>query len=263
MTAAHAAESALPSTRLPNGLELFHLNAGETRALYQEIFEDRCYLQHGIRLVPGAVILDVGANIGMSSLFFAAHAPGCQIHCFEPVPAIFEVLEANIARHGLPARAHALAMAGAAGERELLFYPNNSVMSGLHVSPDEDAAVTSRFMLNSGFELDELAYFLETKFHHQRLRCRTTAFSEFCQAEGIERVDLLKIDVEKAEWEVLQGVQAADWRRIRQVVVEVHDANGRLRDIRALLGAQGFRVEVGASALLAGTGLHDVYATRD
>jgi len=34
-----------------------------------EIFEDQCYLRHGIRLQDGATVVDIGANIGLFSLF--------------------------------------------------------------------------------------------------------------------------------------------------------------------------------------------------
>ena len=53
---------------LPNGLEIVHLNRYETDYLYQEIFEDQCYLRHGIRLRDGATVVDIGANIGLFSL---------------------------------------------------------------------------------------------------------------------------------------------------------------------------------------------------
>jgi hypothetical protein len=39
--------------------------------LYDEQYSDRCYLQHGVSLAPGATVIDVGANIGMFSMFAA------------------------------------------------------------------------------------------------------------------------------------------------------------------------------------------------
>ncbi|MGH8689267.1 MAG: polyketide synthase dehydratase domain-containing protein, partial [Burkholderiales bacterium] len=54
---------------LPNGLEIVHLNRYETDYLYQEVFEDQSYLKHGIALPDGATVLDIGANIGLFSLF--------------------------------------------------------------------------------------------------------------------------------------------------------------------------------------------------
>ena len=35
---------------LPNGLQIVHLNQYETDYVFKEIFEDQCYLRHGIRL---------------------------------------------------------------------------------------------------------------------------------------------------------------------------------------------------------------------
>jgi cyclopropane fatty-acyl-phospholipid synthase-like methyltransferase len=39
--------------------------------LYDEQYRERCYLQHGVCLGPGATVIDVGANIGMFSMFAA------------------------------------------------------------------------------------------------------------------------------------------------------------------------------------------------
>ena len=47
-------------------------------------------------------------------------------------------------------------------------------------------------------------------------------------------------DVEGLESEVLQGVGAAAWPRVRQVAAEVHDAGGRAAAVEALLRSAGF-----------------------
>ena len=63
-------------------------------------------------------------------------------------------------------------------------------------------------------------------------------------------VDLLKIDVEGAELEVMEGLDDADWRRVRQTVIEVQDLDGRLDAVRGILDAQGFEVTVERAANL-------------
>ena len=52
--------------------------------------------------------------------------------------------------------------------------------------------------------------------------------SEVLAEEGLERIDLLKVDVEKSEQEVLAGIREEDWEKIKQVVLEVHDREGSL-----------------------------------
>jgi hypothetical protein len=48
---------------------------------------------------------------------------------------------------------------------------------------------------------------------------------------AFRRVDLLKIDVERAELEVLNGIEQSDWSKIKQVVMEVHDTDKRLEKV--------------------------------
>ena len=83
-------------------------------------------------------------------------------------------------------------------------------------------------------------------------------------AQGLERVDLLKIDVERAELDVLRGVRREDWPRIRQVVLEVHDVHGQLARVQRLLQVTaGFRHCVTEQdAQLAGSTLYNVYCWR-
>ncbi len=49
-----------------SGRRFFHLNRYESDFLYKEIFEDKVYLKHGIELCEGTVVVDVGANIGLT-----------------------------------------------------------------------------------------------------------------------------------------------------------------------------------------------------
>jgi hypothetical protein len=64
--------------------------------------------------------------------------------------------------------------------------------------------------------------------------------SEVIAEHGIERIDVLKIDVERSEVEVLEGIRDEDWPKIRQVVLEVDTTANRDR-VLAMLEARGFR----------------------
>jgi FkbM family methyltransferase len=78
----------------------------------------------------------------------------------------------------------------------------------------------------------------------QRIDCELTTVSAAMREHDIEQVDLMKIDVEGAEWAVLQGIEASDWPRIRQLALEVHDVEGRVERTRALLEDKGYTVVV-------------------
>ena len=53
--------------------------------------------------------------------------------------------------------------------------------------------------------------------------CPLVTVSDVIDSHDLERVGLLKVDVERAELAVLRGIRPEHWRRIRQVVMEVHD----------------------------------------
>jgi amino acid adenylation domain-containing protein/FkbM family methyltransferase len=263
---------------LPNGLAIVHQNRNETDYLYQEIFAKGIYLQHGIVLPEAACVFDVGANIGLFSLFVAQRCPGARIHAFEPIPRIYQDLRRNLERHVPRARAYNLGLASAECEETFTYYPHYSMMSGLrsYADADYDREVVKVFIANEqrqlagdgGSELllqaDQL---LAARFAAEAQLCRLTRLSRFLAAEGIEQIDLLKIDVQRAELDVLRGIDAADWDKIGQIVMEVHDrpgtaTAGRLQAIEGLLAERGFAVAIAQDELLEGTDRYNLYAWR-
>ena len=90
-----------------------------------------------------------------------------------------------------------------------------------------------------------------TDGERSEFRVRTRSLSCVLWGEGgvlggEQRVDLLKIDVEGDELQALQGIEARHWDRIAQVALEVHDVDGRLGAVEALLEARGYRVRTAA-----------------
>ena len=82
--------------------------------------------------------------------------------------------------------------------------------------------------------------------------------------QELKKVDLLKVDVERAELAVLRGISDSDWPKIRQIVIEVHDIDGRLAEVKRLLTVDaGFQVTaVEQDRNLKGSTLYNIYATR-
>ena len=77
---------------LPNNLDLFYLGQEETEFIYEEIFIEKEYLKHGITINDEDCIFDVGANIGLFSIFLSTLQKKFNIFAFEPVKPIFDVL---------------------------------------------------------------------------------------------------------------------------------------------------------------------------
>ena len=90
---------------LPNGLPMYYIDDKDIHNIYKEVFEEEIYLQEGIILSPGDTIIDIGANIGMFSLFsHLATEKACAIHAIEPITEIREVLKKNVRLHNVNAK---------------------------------------------------------------------------------------------------------------------------------------------------------------
>ncbi|MFC4149513.1 amino acid adenylation domain-containing protein [Micromonospora mangrovi] len=252
------------------------VNPHETRYLYDEIFVQQVYLRDGIVLRPGATVLDVGANIGMFSLFVHAVCPDATIHAFEPVPAVADLLRRNVAEFGVPATVHGVGLSRAAGEVSFTYYPGYSMMSGhaAYADPAAEVAVIKRYLANerdAGADrdvlLDRVDELLAERFAGRELTVPVRPLSAVLDELAPERIDLLKIDVQRAEADVLAGLADRHWPLIAQVAMEVHDAagtdtEGRLAELAALFEARGFDVVTRQDDLLTGTDRHTLHAVR-
>jgi amino acid adenylation domain-containing protein/FkbM family methyltransferase len=249
---------------LPNGMLISHQNKAETDFLYHEIFEGESYLQHGITLNAHACVFDVGANIGLFALFVGQQVPTARVYSFEPIPAVFESLRANTALY-LPApKIFQCGLSQNAGTASFTWYRHNSVLSGRYADPQEEHLAVRTFLQNqateeelSGQELDRL---IGDRLQREQITCQLRTLSSIIREEGIGQIDLLKVDVEKSELDVLLGIETEDWRRIRQIVVEVHDTEGRLSHIVQLLESHGYALQIVQGELLKGTNLYNIYA---
>ncbi|HVR97902.1 MAG TPA: amino acid adenylation domain-containing protein, partial [Thermoanaerobaculia bacterium] len=259
---------------LPNGLAVVHQNRNETDYLYHELFERRMYLRHGVDLPEDACVLDVGANIGLFSLLAGRGRPRARVYAFEPIAPIFDALRLNVDLYAPNVKLFPYGLAAAERQVELTFYPRYTMMSGLsdYAVPERETEVVRRYLDNlersgdsgAGKLLAHARELLAGRFEPEVRPGLMRRLSDVLREEGIERVDLLKIDVQRAELDVVQGLDATDWPKIRQIVMEVHSEgpDGRLREIRELLERQGLATHAEQDELLAGTDRWNLYAVR-
>jgi amino acid adenylation domain-containing protein/FkbM family methyltransferase len=253
------------------------VNQHETRYLYDEIFVQQVYQRGGITLRDGGVILDVGANIGMFALFALSACPSSRVLAFEPLPAAFQRLQENLAPFHGSVTLLPYGLSDTERDETFAFYPGYSMMSGqrAYADPDAEVAVVKRYLANQrdhgradGAELlREADDLLDGRFRVIEQQARLRRLSDVIDEQGIEHVDLLKIDVQRAEEDVLRGLAERHWPRIAQLAMEVHDepgtpTGGRLARLRDELTGRGYRVTVEQDDSMAGTGRYALYAVR-
>ncbi|MBN1203856.1 MAG: amino acid adenylation domain-containing protein [Myxococcaceae bacterium] len=254
------------SHELPNGMVVVHLNRAETEFLYREIFEQDGYARHGITLKDGACVVDVGANIGLFTTFVASRCRGVKLYAFEPIPALHEVLALNAQLCSGTVKTFGFGLSNQEREATFSYYPHVSIISGYYADPETEQALVKTYERGrretAGEDEALLDQVIEARVKAQPVVCQLRRLSDVIRQEEIERIDLLKIDVEKSERDVLEGIDKEDWARIRQVVVEVHDVGGRLEWVVQVLKEHGYEVAVDEETELQGTGLFTVYARQ-
>jgi amino acid adenylation domain-containing protein/FkbM family methyltransferase len=255
--------------RLPNNMAVAQLNKNETAYLYEEIFERQAYLKHGITLRDGDCVFDVGANIGLFALFARQVCAGPTIYAFEPNPAVFETLSANISLYAPEAKIFNFGLSDTAKTSTFTFFPGFSLLSGFYADPVSEKALVKTFMSNQAkagvSEMAELIAhgdaLLDRRFSSRTFTAQLRTLSSVIEEENIAGIDLLKINVEKSELDVLRGIKDGDWGKIKQIVLEV-DLKETLPVITSLLEKHGYEFVVEQDALLQSTELCYVYAVR-
>lgn len=256
--------------RLPNGMEVAYQHRAELEHFYQDIFEHEAYLRHGQALPEEACVFDVGGNIGLFTLFVQKVRPRSRVFTFEPAPPLFEILSWNVRRHAPGAQLLNCGAADAPGSARFTFYPQSSGMSSFHARQDEERALLEVLMKNEAEHgapgaremLRHAEDYLEERLKHETFECQLTTLSRVIRDHDVRRIDLLKIDVQKSEFQVLEGLEADDWPKVRQIVVEVHDTDGRVERMRQYLVERGFSCIVEQDELYQGSEIFLLYAGR-
>jgi amino acid adenylation domain-containing protein/FkbM family methyltransferase len=252
---------------LPDGSPVSHLNKNETDSMYNEIFVRQAYLRHGIAIHDGDCIVDVGANIGLFTVFASRLERNLRILCFEPDPAAYMCLSANAEAWGTAVQCLPYGLARESKSAEASFFEALSGSSGPyddaatereaarnHVSNEQIESRNERFAEEVG-ESSDVSLDAGTKSAQPR------SLSSVITAEGIERIDLLRINVEESELDVLQELSPDDWSKIRQLVVRV-DHRENLESITTLLEQHRYEVLAEHNSSLSETQPSYVYAIR-
>ncbi|MEJ7700934.1 MAG: FkbM family methyltransferase [Pyrinomonadaceae bacterium] len=163
------------------------------------------YLEY---LREGMTVFDVGANVGELTLLFSRFVADGSVHAFEASSAAYKKLEL---------------VCGATGRRNVVL--NHLALSDkngsirLHVYDDALSSFNSqaaRPLKNYGLDFEPVGV-EETP---------ATTVDDYCESNRIEQIDLLKIDVEGAEFQVLQGAR----RMLQSKRVAVSDVRVRSND---------------------------------
>ncbi len=187
----------------------------------QEIFDRQIYYFETTKSNP--IIIDCGANIGLSVIYFKRRFPHAQVTAFEPDPTVFAALKENINNLNL----------------------DNVTLIEKGLGKNEE----TKSFFSEGADGGRIATSHDTK---KNISIQIDRLSKYIQGS----VDFLKIDIEGAELETLEESKAS-LKNVARIFIEYHslaDAPQGLQKILSILTETGFRYYIES------TGVHSEHA---
>jgi FkbM family methyltransferase len=182
--------------RFPWG-DFDYVDAEQLRVQFEEIFIGRQYAFSSDR--PDPIIIDCGGNVGLSAVWFKLNYPKCRLTVYEPDPDLAKISEANLKRAGFEDVLIRLEAVWVANTTVAFYKAGND--SGKIVSESSTA-------------------------------CPAINLSEHLP----NRVDLLKLDIEGAEFPVLDKLcDTQVIQRVEKLICEFHLLRDKTDDLLAIL----------------------------
>jgi FkbM family methyltransferase len=227
----------LEAVDLPNGLE-FRCSSqmrGAAEFLVREIFRRRRYHRRGFEIRPEDTVVDIGANMGIFSLWAAPQAHRGRVIAVEPT-GVVETLELSTRLNRLAHVETVRAAVGRDGDTlELVHYPGFNIVS--HQPQWRPTAITRALvrLLYGRYDVAPV-----------RVSVPCVSLGSILDSRDVEKVDFLKVDCEGAEYEMFRTLDERHWDRIQRIAMEFHelDAGHDHRELVDLLRRRGFEVAV-------------------
>jgi len=208
-----------PIYELRNGIKYITRKNSNDPIIINEIWLYESYTPEFLKdfdINKNDVVLDIGAHIGIFSIFAAKKAKNGKIYSFEPLKNNYILLKKNLKINGI---------------KNVI--PINKAVSNK----------TSKKMINisnsntgsSSFVLDE---------HSGSIIVQTTSLQKIISDHKLTKINFLKMDVEGAEYEILSNCTKNVLKKIDKISMEVHplDKNNNEKTLKIFLEKNGFKV---------------------
>ena len=155
------------------------------------------YYRYGFEIKDNDVIIDIGAHIGLFTLFSSQFCKNGRIYCFEPVKDNFNMLKSNLKLNNI----------------ENVIVANTAVSSttgSVTIYLNEDEAGHSMHVPNQ-----------------KQIQVESFSLQDIFDSYKLEKCNFLKIDCEGEEYEIINALPTLYFDKIKKMCVEYHFVDTR------------------------------------
>lgn len=216
--------------RMTDGIQ-FKINNFHNLISIKEVFVNKEYL---IKKIKPKTVIDIGANLGDSSVFFGLTYPKAKVIAYEPSVSVYKLLEYNLKQNNLE---NVLSFKLGVGSKQgkVSFYEN------------EQSGLSSMY---------------GTASKSKKSTISITTLTKIFKVNKIKKCDLLKVDCEGAEYDIILNMDKSTLSRINNMVIEYHEGATKhdRNDLINFLKNNKFKVKVKGHNIEKNIGI--IYATK-
>lgn len=165
------------------------------KSVLKDIWQKEIYNKFDVSVEAGDTVIDIGAHIGVFSVYASKLCDNGQVFALEPFVKNYELLLKNKDLNS--ANNLSVFNVGCSG---------NSGSQTLYISQDRNTGGHSMHLKTQSVET---------------IKIETVKLSEFCKEQNINKIDFLKMDCEGAEFEILQSDESV-LNFVNKIAMECH-----------------------------------------
>mgnify|MGYP001608676553 FL=1 len=173
------------------------------------------YSGSNFRINANDVIIDIGAHVGLFTLYASQYCKNGTIFCFEPVDENYDILVDNITQNNLK-----------------------------NVKPFKSAVSKSESTITIYRNKDEAGHSMFS-FTSHALKVDSISLKKIIDENSVNQCNLIKIDCEGAEYEIIESLPLEYFKKISKLIIEYHFADSKpklVNDLKTKLMTASFKI---------------------
>ena len=173
------------------------------------------YSGSNFRINANDVIIDIGAHVGLFTLYASQYCKNGTIFCFEPVDENYDILVDNITQNNLK-----------------------------NVKPFKSAVSKSESTITIYRKKDEAGHSMFS-FTSHALKVDSISLKKIIDENSVNQCNLIKIDCEGAEYEIIESLPLEYFKKISKLIIEYHFADSKpklVNDLKTKLMTASFKI---------------------